>query len=442
LAKKKKKVEKPRHTPTKRQLSHWKQHQRRQRFIFGSGILIIVAALVVVGAGVYFGWYVPERQPLKEVVIRVNDTEFNMDYYVKTIKYQVAQLESMGINIGLEQLTYLADGAVTAIQTNELVRQEAPKLGATVSDDEVEAMVAEELGDSAPSLIKDYKGVFKDMVRAQMLREKLLDKYFDQQVPKTAEQRHIMAMFLESQSQASEVIERLESGELFSDLTTEFCLDSYCKSQEGDLGWHPREILSRMINNDVLVDSAFSTEPGTLSQPVYDETKTKAVGYWLVEVEFVDAEVDYAETRVMLLGSEEGANEVRTRLENGEDFATLAAELSQHEESKENGGEFKVESRGLFGEAFDEFVFDPELEMRTLSQPIKDDTVVTEGGYWLVKVANASDDRPLEEEDRDILKGDLLNEWMAGLPDDPNNTVENLLDEDKKDWAIIHAWEG
>jgi peptidyl-prolyl cis-trans isomerase D len=441
LAKKKKKVEKTRHEPTKRQLSRWKQHQRRQRFIFGSGILIIVAVLVVIGVGVYFGWYVPERQPLKETVIRVNDTEFNMDYYVKTLKYQVVQLESMGISVGLEQMTYLADGVVTAIQNNELVRQEAPKLGVTVSDEEVEARIAEGLGDSDPSLIKDYKDVIKDMVRAQILREKLLDGYFDQQVPKTAEQRHILAMFLESQSQASQVRERLEGGELFSELTAEFCLDSYCKSQEGDLGWHPREIFSWMINSDILVDSAFSTDPGTLSQPVYDETKTKAVGYWLIKLEFRDEDVGIVQGRAMLLGSKEEAEEIRARLEGGEDFATLSDQFSQYDEFKAKGGEFEV-SEGDMGSAFDEFAFDAELELGTLSQPIKDDAVITTGGYWLIKVADAADDRPIDEADRDTLKNDAFSQWLAGLPDNPNNTVENLLDEEKKDWAITHAWEG
>jgi parvulin-like peptidyl-prolyl isomerase len=441
LAKKKKKVEKPRHAPTKRQLSHWKQHQRRQRFIFGSGILIIVAVLVVVGAGVYFGWYVPERQPLKEVVIRVNDTEFTMDYYIKTIKFQVAQLESMGISIGLEQMTYLADGAVMAIQTNELVRQEAPKLDVTVSDEEVEAKIKEQFASYDPSLLKDFHDVIKEMVRAQMLQEKLLDGYFDQQVPKTAEQRHIMAMFLESQSQANQVRERLEGGELFSQLTTEFCLDSYCKSQEGDLGWHPREILSRMINSDVLVDSAFSTEPGTLSQPVYDETKTKAVGYWLIKVEFVDAEAGKAQGKAMLLGSQEEAEEIRARLESGEDFATLSDEFSQYDEFKTNGGQFEV-SKGDMISAFDDFAFDPELELGTLSQPIKDDTVTTEGGYWLIKVADAAADRPLDEADRDTLKNDALSQWLKELPDNPDNTVENFLDAEKTNWAIMHVWEG
>jgi len=442
LAKKKKKIEKPRHEPTKRQLSHFKQHQRRQRFIFGSGIFIIVAALVVVGAGVYFGWYVPDVKPLQETVIRVNDTEFDMDYYVKTIKYQIIQLESMGISVGIEQMTYLADGAVTAIQTNELVRQGASKLGITVSDKEIKEKIDEEFGDAVPALMKDYKDVISDMVRSLMLREKLLDDYFDQQVPQSAEQRHVLAMFLESQSQASGVRDRLEGGELFSEVTAELCLDSYCKSQDGDLGWHPREMLSQLVDSDVLVDSAFSAEVRVLSQPIYEGTKFKALGYWLIEVEFVDAEVDYAQLKVMLLSSEQEANEIRARLENGEDFAALAAEFSQHADSKENGGEFEINSKGLFGAAFDEFVFDPELEPETLSQPIKDDTVTTEGGYWMIKVAEAASDRPIDEADRDTLKRDALNQWTAGLPDDPDNTVESFLDEEKTNWAIMYAWEG
>jgi foldase protein PrsA len=141
------------------------------------------------------------------------------------------------------------------------------------------------------------------------------------------------------------------------------------------------------------------------------------------------------------LGSEEEASDIRARLEDGEDFAALVAEFSQHTESKENGGEFEV-SEGDMSSAFDEFAFDPELELETLSQPIKDDAVVTEGGYWLIKVAEAADDRPLEESDRDTLKWDAMNQWVQGLKDNPDNTVENLLDDEKIDWAVMYAWEG
>ena len=43
---------------------------------------------------------------------------------------------------------------------------------------------------------------------------------------------------------------------------------------------------------------------------------------------------------------------------------------------------------------------------------------------------------------RDTLKNDALSQWVQGLPDDPDYTVESYLDEDKINWAIMHVWEG
>jgi parvulin-like peptidyl-prolyl isomerase len=428
----KKKAEKPKREFTKRQLSRWQQQKRRQRIIFGSGILIIVAVLSVVGAGVYFGWYVPERQPLQETVIEVNETEFNMDYYLKMLKYEKMQLESYGVSVLIEQMSYLADGAVEAIQHSELIRQEAAKLGISVSDEEVD----EKFNSLDPPPSKEYRDVVRDTIRAQLLRDKLLNEYFEQQVPQTAEQRHIMAMFLESASQANKVIDRLERGELFSEVAGELSLDSVCKEKKGDLGWHPRGILPMLINSSVLEESAFSQEVGVISAPIPEDSKTKMVGYWLIEVEFVDEEEKIAQVNVILLGSEQEANEVRARLEAGEDFATLAKEFSQHADSKDKGGELEVH-QGDMSSAFDDFAFSAEIGV--LSQPIADDTVSTEGGYWLVKVTEIDNNRQIANEDRDILKADALNKWVEGLFDDPENKVVSNLDDAKKLWAIMHA---
>ncbi|GAI46650.1 unnamed protein product, partial [marine sediment metagenome] len=109
------------------------------------------------------------------------------------------------------------------------------------------------------------------------------------------------------------------------------------------------------------------------------------VGYWLIEVLDRDEEAEQAQIKVMLLASEQEANEVRARLEAGEDFATLAEEFSQHDESRENGGDFEVLSLDMMSSVFNEFVFDPEVELETLSQPIRDEVADTEGGYWLIK---------------------------------------------------------
>jgi len=417
----KKKAEKPKRELTKRQFSRWQQQKKRRRIILGSGILVIVAALSIVGVGIYNRWYIPEYKPLRETVIEVNDTKFDMDYYIKMLRYY-------GGGMPIEQMGFVADEVVKVIERSELMRQGAMALGISVSDKEVD----EELKSRDLQLSKDYR----DVVRTQMLVSKLSDEYFDQKVPQFAEQRHIFAMFLESESQVNEVRARLEAGEDFAQLAGELSLDATCKEKKGDLGWRPEGILSLMFATPVLDEYAFNCEVGVLSQPIYDENKTKSVGYWLIKVSERDEGAKTAKVKVMLLGSEQEANDVRARLEAGGDFAILAKALSQHDASKENGGDFDV-SEDTMSSAFNEFVFSSEFGV--LSQPIRDDTVSTKGGYWLLKVADIDNDRQITDEDRDLLKADVLSKWVKALEDDPKNKVESYLDEEKKAWAIWHA---
>ena len=176
----KKKVGKPKREVTKRQLSHWQQQKKRQRIILGLGILIVVAVLGIMGVG----WYVSQYQPLHQVVIKVNNTEFNMDYYIKMLKFY-------GKGQPVQYIDALADELVVVIQRNELIRKGALGLGVVVSDKEVN----EELESHDPP----FNDAYRDIVRTQMVISKLLDRHFEQTVPMLAEQRHIMAMFLESE---------------------------------------------------------------------------------------------------------------------------------------------------------------------------------------------------------------------------------------------------
>ena len=512
---------KPKREVTKRQLARWQQQRRRQRILFGLGVFIVAAVLIIVGVG----WYVDQYRPLHQTVIKVNDTRFNMDYYIKALKFY-----------GGDQFTYylygLADDVVEIIEQNELIRQEATELGISVSQSEVD----KELKSLNPPLSKDYR----DFVRAAMLIDKLQSEYFDQQVPVYTEQRHIMAMLLESESQATEVKLRLEGGESFAELAGELSLESFSREESGDLGWRPESILTILLGTSLIDDYAFSSEVDVLSQPIYDEEQIKGVGYWIARVlerrdkpeeanilgillgseeeawevrdrletgedfgelaqevsqhesredngdlgwltpgeaesafdEFVfDPEIELgvvsepifddiiateggywlikvlerkeekqekADVQVILLGSEEEAWEVRASLEAGEDFATLAQELSQHG-SKDNGGEVTDVTPDIISLALSEFVFDLELELETVSEPIRDDTVFTKGGYWLIKVLEIDDNRQLEDSDRELLKAEVFTEWIAALWDDPENEIEDYLDSEKKAWAVDRA---
>jgi parvulin-like peptidyl-prolyl isomerase len=192
-----------------------------------------------------------------------------------------------------------------------------------------------------------------------------------------------------------------------------------------------------MVGSSVPDDYAFALSVGALSDPLYDEAKTKSVGYWLVKVLDKDEEDKEAQLQVMLLGSEQEAQEVITKLENGEDFATLAKELSQDSGSKDKGGDLGSVTADEINPVYKDFVL--SAEPGTLSQPIKDEAVTTKGGYWLVKVLEEEDNRQIEESDRDLLKAKVLNEWTSSLWDNPDNKVESYLDDVKKAWAIEQA---
>ena len=427
MAKKKKKGERPRREPTKHQLARWQQQKRRRRILLIVGVSVIAAISGILGRG----WYTEQYQPMHETVIRVNDTEFNMGYYVSMLKLQGQAYEQIyGPGQSAMYMQLLATQLVTFIQQNELIRQEAAELGIVASDDEVDA----ELKGRDPPLSKDYK----DILRAEILVERLGDEYFEQVVPVFAEQTHVMAMFLESESQAGEARARLEGGEDFGELAGELSLDSLSQAENGDFGWHPRDVLSEILGTPILEDYAFASEVGPLSQPLYDEARTKNVGYWLAKVldRDEDEQGELFNLQVMLLGSKEEAQDVIVQLESGEGFASLAEELSQHDASKEEGGDLGWLAPDEVYAPLKDFVLSSEPGV--LSEPIRDETVTTEGGYWLVKVIDREDRRILDD-DRDFLKAKALDEWASSLWDDPENEVESYLDYEKMAWAIEQA---
>ncbi len=421
----KKKVEKPKREVTKRQLSHWQQQKKRQRIILGLGSFVVAVVLVVIGVGWYIGYY----QPMHQVVIRVNNTEFNMNYYIKMLKFY-------GEGWPVQYMDALANEVVVVIERNELVRKGALKLGITVSDKEVD----EKLKSYDPPLSKDYR----DIARTELLRSKLLDRHFEQEVPVFAEQRHIMAMFLESESQATELRTRVEAGEDFAELAGEFSLDGLSKDKKGDLDWHPEDVLAELLATSIPGEHAFGSEVGVLSQPIYDETKTKSVGYWLVKILDRKQEPEQLHIQAILLGSEKEAQDVRARLEVGEDFTTLAQELSQHNATKESGGDFDWVSPEdvMPGSAFAAWADIFESETGAISEPIRDDTAVTTGGYWLLKVLAKEDNKQISDDDRDLLKARALDEWVFSLWYDPGNEVNSYLDDEMREWAIAKATEG
>ena len=202
MAKKKKRAEKPPRELTRRQLSHYQQQKRRQRIIFGGGVFIIAAVVLIV----LVGWFIAEYRPLHQTVIRVNDTEYDMGYYIDALRLS-------GEGQPVEYIQSLADSVVREIEQNELIGQGALTLGISVSDDEVKKELE---GSDIP-----VNDATLDLVRGQMLIDRLYNEHFKPQVPVSDKQVHIMAMLLESESQAVEFRTRLQNSENFTSLAEE-----------------------------------------------------------------------------------------------------------------------------------------------------------------------------------------------------------------------------
>jgi parvulin-like peptidyl-prolyl isomerase len=411
LAKKQKKAT-PKRAPTKHQLSKWQRQTKIRRVVIIAAIVFLAGILSWVG----YAYYKDNIAPSREVVIKVNDASFSMGYFVKMLDSYTAGMNYTEI---YSYGSYIANMVADEIINAELSRQGAKNLDIEVTTEEIDTKLEEY------ELPNDM--VYRDRIRAELLQEKL-EEYFNSQLPNMMEQAHVQAMLVESEEVADEVITEIEAGGNFMALAEEFSCSS---SIEGDLGWLPEELMP----NTLIADAAFNLTPGQISQPIYDGNATKNIGYWLIEV--TSAQNQTIDAQVMLLPSEARAQQIRGELAAGGNFSALAGNYSQHE-SKSEGGKLDGLEQGDMGSiAFDQVAFN--ITPNTVSEPVKDTSVQTTGGCWLVKVVDKGD-HELEETVKEELRDKHLNDWSEELQED--STIENLLDTDKISWALDRILQG
>jgi foldase protein PrsA len=189
------------------------------------------------------------------------------------------------------------------------------------------------------------------------------------------------------------------------------------------------------LGNSALKDVPFTLEPGELSQPTFDGTVTKSLGYWVVQVTEKDA-TKGSHVRGILAGSRHDADEIRAKIVAGEDFDTLAKDYSQDSVSAQLGGDLGwTGESGIINKVVLKLAL--SLESDAVSQPAADTSVQTRGGFWLVRVINKDENRALDDSTRQTLRNGLFDKWITEKM--KNDSVETLLSEDQKSWAINYV---
>ena len=416
MAKKQKKTT-PERVPTKHQLSKWQRQTRIRRIVIIAAIVFLVGISSWVGIG-YYKDYKASTATWREVMIEVNDVPFTMEYFVNALD-AYANLYGMNSTMISYYGNYIANMVADDIVNSELLRQGAESLNITVTTAEIDAAL--------PKYGLPNDSTHQDIVGAILLGEKLKEEYFGSGLNNTMEQAHVQVILVESQEVAAELIAEIEAGGNFTALAKEFSCNS---SVEGDLGWLPEELMP----NTMIATAAFNLTPGEISQSIYDETAIKDVGYWLIEV--TAKQDDKINARAMLLGSEAEAEQVKAKLVSG-NFSSLAMEYSQ-DKSKDTGGELGwLQVGNMSSTAFDQVAFN--LAVNEVSEPVKDESVQTTGGYWLVKVIDRGDHQ-LSDNVKQQLINNHYNDWLGNRAN--QSTINTYLDVDKISWAINQVLAG
>jgi foldase protein PrsA len=138
--------------------------------------------------------------------------------------------------------------------------------------------------------------------------------------------------------------------------------------------------------------------------------------------EYYDNYKPQIKARHILVEDEATAKEVKTKLDNGEDFAELAKEYSQDPGSAEAGGDLGWFGPGAMVAEFEEAAY--ALDVNEISAPVQ-----SEHGFHIIQVTEKEEKKSLEE-----MKAEIEREVKVGKVD--NTVMGEALQKELKEAKV------
>jgi parvulin-like peptidyl-prolyl isomerase len=180
----------------------------------------------------------------------------------------------------------------------------------------------------------------------------------------------------------------------------------------------PQEQLDQIYQNALtsmgLTDSDFRTivENGLYRTRVQDVLAGQVVTTGLV-----------VHVQMIQTVTETVATEAQQRIESGEDFATVAKELSQDPQVQDNGGDLgwvtTGQLSGSYGQPMEDLVF--SLDVGQVGK------VESDGNFYVVKVLERNENGPLPQEVLTLRQNSALQDWLQQQMESPDVHIERLL---------------
>ena len=270
------------------------RRQRRIGFGIGSAFLLIIMGVVA------FGYYQEFFKPPRVWAGSVNNVEFSMGDLVSRIRVLqgVNRYQGGQVNLSKVPFEYLQN-----LVNAEILRQQSPSLGISISDDDIEQELRRQfVPTAAPEQETDpgqLEREFKDRYSGYLTATGLSDGDFRIIVEEQLAQRALASLLAQSMEERQlhvevqwielplggdiligDVVKRLENEE-FTRIAQELNSPSQFADPSGYVGWVPRgafpELDAVIFGNEE--DEIQALPPGSVSEPIFTSD-----AYYLVKI--------------------------------------------------------------------------------------------------------------------------------------------------------------
>jgi parvulin-like peptidyl-prolyl isomerase len=367
----------PRVAAAKKKPPRWQREHNITRFLWIFIPLVLVVMFGLVGYWAYNNYVAVWNKP----IAKVNATIIDMDYYVKMLRlYSYTQRTNV-------HQTSLPWQVVQLVEENEIIRQEADRLGITVSSEDVTVAIA----DVFPAEGQVSSDTV-DITPAVQGNNTPADGF----------------------GNGTSVTEGNDTATDADNPSSPADGNGNATNVDKEIGAEYYQFLEEVrISDD---EYRRIVETSLLAQ--------KHLEY--LEEEEVPVTAEQVYLHYIPVATEEDANSTVNRVNEGEDFAALAQEFSIDETIKATGGNIGWIPRDIF----------PELDNEAFSLEVGNVSYVsTSEGYFVLKVTDIDDDREIAEELRPVLARKEFDYWMQEQKE--LNVIE-YIDENMIDWALEH----
>ncbi len=228
----------------------------------------------------------PTPTPDRPLAAMVNGQPIYLaDYERQVAQYQMAKIAS-GTDPNSpewqQQLLQMREQVLNWMIEQVLIEQAAAGMGIVVSDEEVDAALAQIIeevgGEEAFQARLEQDGMTRqeawEELRAQLITSAAIEQIVAT-VPTTAEHVHARHILVDTREEAEQLLAQLQSGADFAELARAYSKDESTREAGGDLGFFPRGVLLA----PEVEEAAFSLQAGQIS-PVIQSS----LGFHIVQV--------------------------------------------------------------------------------------------------------------------------------------------------------------